>query len=1014
MVTAPVDHRHLQPVSMIVPRSSGSLRSSDRKSNGIVIREGGKPVSRQEPVEGKGKNNLVLRVRNFSEVLDAKKVRNLGDGDASLETRKEDNVKNMGQVVEAWSKPKPIKIAFDKDLLQFSEDGVAVKLNAEREAENVRVLKNSIVLKVLGNGVPFSVCSSELRRQWNQYGKFHLTSIGMDWILCSFHSCEVVDEVLNGGPWYVNGLIVGMDRWTLAFDPNSFKDGNTFRWSKREFARVCVRIDLEKKLLNGAWVEGSAGRFFQRVEYEKIDLMCYQCGRVGHDLKTCPENVKMVIKDQSLKNTRSDNGQENCVIHDCEHSVMDVRLDEVQEKVQDECNSNKAAEVSGKTAVTSLIEQSMNRFAVLVEENDNESLVKDVSNDKEVDKGMEIMEPKVNFDMNHGSEDVKVKLAKEFKALGPVNSEKKKRNGRGARKKEASLYLKEMVRDENVFFIGLMETKMSNIGRKEVDCLLGNEWDYFHQPAVGTSGGILVLWNIKVVSFEVCESSSQLIIGNLSIPCLGTWKIATVYGSRCNKERGDLWSQLERSMEISSPSIIGGDFNYILNKEEKRGGKRFLFSKGPRDMKSFMVNSDFHDIGVVGPRYTWCNNKDGNYRIWERLDRCILNSLAMQKLPLAVNRHLARMASDHCPIVLKMDDRIRFKPRIIKNKCKDLYALKDSLKKEILELQNKEAFSNNWSAEDLFVLRNKVHQLNITLRRLSTWWNQRAKARWHEEGNTNSKLFQNFMTARRNGNRIFQVKDEANKVHMDEDQFEKVFTKFFEKKWEYRECEVTGWPNIMENQKLNAEDMELLNAEFTETELQTAVFQQGNNKSPSADGVTSSFYKSYWDIIWDTLWKVVRNFFNSSHMNKEWKDTLIVLIPKIRNPLLPSNYRPISLCQRNYKIVATMIVNRLKKGMARMISEEQVAFIHGRSIAEHCLLAQEIFHKFKTSKNKKGIMAIKLDMEQAYDSMGWTTLRHILRWYGFPITFSNLILECVVDVRFSIIINGKNSEWINA
>ncbi|KAI0524450.1 hypothetical protein KFK09_003820 [Dendrobium nobile] len=707
-----------------------------------------------------------------------------------------------------------------------------------------------------------------------------------------------------------------------------------------------------------------------------------------------------------------------------------------------------------------MLEQTTNRFAVLVEEDDNEALVKDDSNDKVIDKGIENVEPEVNFDLNHFSEDVKVKLAKELKSLGPMNSEKKKRNGRGARKKEASLYLKEMVRDENVFFIGLMETKMSNIGRMEVNCLLGNEWDYFHQPAVGTSGGILVLWNIKLVSFEVCEASSQLIIGNLSIPCLGMWKIATVYGSRCNKERGDLLSQLERSMENSSPSIIGGDFNCILNKEEKRGGKRFMFSKVPRDMQSFMVNSDFYDIGVVGPRYTWCNNKEGNSRIWERLDRCILNSLAMQKLPLVVNRHLARMASDHCPIVLKMDDRIRFKSRTIKfedtwksypaaknivfhswkkqdegneyevlrkklnrtlkslffwsrNKCKDLNVLKDNLKKEILDFQNKEALNNNWSAEDLFLLRNKVHQLNITMKRLSTWWNQRAKARWHEEGNTNSKLH-NFATARRNGNRIFQVKDEANKVHMDEDQIEKVFTKFFEKKWEYRECEVTGWPQIMENQKLNAEDMDLLNAEFTENEMQTAVFQQGKNKSPGADGVTSSFYKCYWNIVWDTLWKAVRKIFSSSHMNKDWKDTLIVLIPKIRNPLFPSNYRPISLCQTNYKIVATMIVNRLKKGMDRMTSEEQVAFIHGRSIAEHCLLAQEIFHKFKISKNKKGMMAVKLDMEQACDSMGWNTLRHILRWYWFPIIFSNLILECVVDVRFSIIINGKNSDWIKA
>ncbi|XP_020677838.1 uncharacterized protein LOC110096301 [Dendrobium catenatum] len=59
-------------------------------------------------------------------------------------------------------------------------------------------------------------------------------------------------------------------------------------------------------------------------------------------------------------------------------------------------------------------------------------------------------------------------------------------------------------------------------------------------------------------------------------------------------------------------------------------------------------------------------------------------------------------------------------------------------------------------------------------------------------------------------------------------------------------------------------------------------------------------------------------------------------------------------------------------------------------------------------------MALKLDMEQAYDSMGWASLRHILIWYGFPTDFSNLLMEWIVDVRLSIIINGRNSKWINA
>ncbi|PKU80352.1 hypothetical protein MA16_Dca005883 [Dendrobium catenatum] len=189
--------------------------------------------------------------------------------------------------------------------------------------------------------MPFSVCGVELRRQWNKFGGFHMTTIGMNWILCSFQKNEVVENILNGGPWYVNGSIVGMDRWSPAFVPYSFKGisapiwirfpclplycwdedslsriashfgrpmylyGNTFRWGKREFARICLKIDLEKKLPNGVWIDGTTGRFFQRVEYEKIHSLCYQCGCVGHDVKECPHKVVPGIKNQVEKKTEN-------------------------------------------------------------------------------------------------------------------------------------------------------------------------------------------------------------------------------------------------------------------------------------------------------------------------------------------------------------------------------------------------------------------------------------------------------------------------------------------------------------------------------------------------------------------------------------------------------------------------------------------------------------------------------------------------------------------------------------
>ncbi|PKU62962.1 putative mitochondrial protein [Dendrobium catenatum] len=53
-------------------------------------------------------------------------------------------------------------------------------------------------------------------------------------------------------------------------------------------------------------------------------------------------------------------------------------------------------------------------------------------------------------------------------------------------------------------------------------------------------------------------------------------------------------------------------------------------------------------------------------------------------------------------------------------------------------------------------------------------------------------------------------------------------------------------------------------------------------------------------------------------------------------------------------------------------------------------------------------------MEQSYDSMYWKALRNVLSYFNFPPLISKLVLNCVEDPKFALIINGRNSNWIQA
>ncbi|XP_020678312.1 uncharacterized protein LOC110096618, partial [Dendrobium catenatum] len=205
--------------------------------------------------------------------------------------------------------------------------------------------------------------------------------------------------------------------------------------------------------------------------------------------------------------------------------------------------------------------------------------------------------------------------------------------------------------------------------------------------------------------------------------------------------------------------------------------------------------------------------------------------------------------------------------------------------------------------------------------------------------------------------------------------------------------------------------MEFLEEEFTIEEVECVLNQLGGNTSLGKDGISNYFIKAYWSIIKINFWKAISHFLCYGELNKEWKETLIVLKPKVSNPILPSNYRPISLCNIVYKVGARVILNRLIVVIPKLISKEQAVFIKGRSLSDHVLVAQEIFHKLRFSKAAKGLVSFKVDMEQAYDSMSWSSLRKVLEYFDILTKISKLIMECVEDPTFSLIINDDVITW---
>ena len=73
-------------------------------------------------------------------------------------------------------------------------------------------------------------------------------------------------------------------------------------------------------------------------------------------------------------------------------------------------------------------------------------------------------------------------------------------------------------------------------------------------------------------------------------------------------------------------------------------------------------------------------------------------------------------------------------------------------------------------------------------------------------------------------------------------------------------------------------------------------------KALGPDGMPPLFYQHYWELVGKDITNSVLSFLNSATLPKHLNHTFITLIPKVKNPELVSQFRPISLCNVLYKI----------------------------------------------------------------------------------------------------------------
>ena len=156
--------------------------------------------------------------------------------------------------------------------------------------------------------------------------------------------------------------------------------------------------------------------------------------------------------------------------------------------------------------------------------------------------------------------------------------------------------------------------------------------------------------------------------------------------------------------------------------------------------------------------------------------------------------------------------------------------------------------------------------------------------------------------------------------------------KFYEKlysKKEHTDSNIDFFDNSLP--KLNENDSNSCEGEITDQECIKAIKEMKNQKSPGSDGITTEFYKLFWNEIKEYFLKSINFSFQKQELTELQKQSIITLLPKPgKDTTLLENCRPISLLNVDFKIITKIIANRIKKVLPNIIHESQTGFMKGR------------------------------------------------------------------------------------
>ena len=194
-------------------------------------------------------------------------------------------------------------------------------------------------------------------------------------------------------------------------------------------------------------------------------------------------------------------------------------------------------------------------------------------------------------------------------------------------------------------------------------------------------------------------------------------------------------------------------------------------------------------------------------------------------------------------------------------------------------------------------------------------------------------------------------------------------------------------------------------------ELADAIRCLKSGKAPGIDMISAEEIVAAGEKGTDALFSLCQKFWQEERFPDDWKHSVIIPIHKKKDKLQCDNYRGMSLLCHSQKLMASVLLGRIKSRTGEVLSEAQAGFRPGRGTIDQLFTLRLLAEKYY--EFGKDLYICYVDFQKAFDSVWRKGLWQVMRHLGYDIKIIRLLESMYHNTASSVRVGsqGELSSW---